>query len=300
MIVVFGSINLDIVTHVPRIPGPGETVLGPSYARIPGGKGANQALAARRAGADVQLVGSTGFDDFADAALSLLRAEGVDVTGVVRSSLPTGAAFISVDADGQNAITVAGGANAAAKGEQVAHASLGAGSVLMLQREVPDAESEIAARAARAAGARVVLNLAPSGTIPDSFLAELDILVMNEHEAADLAGALGLAGDHAVLSQHLQARHRISTVVTLGADGALGWEGGAMHQVPARPVAVVDTTAAGDTFVGAFAAALATGAPFQGALRRGVVAGSIAVTRHGAQPSIPTAAEIDAALASQG
>ena len=295
MIIVFGSINLDIVTHVPRIPGPGETVIGPSYTRIPGGKGANQALAARRAGAEVRLIGSTGFDDFADAALSLLRADGVDVTGVVRSSLPTGAAFISIDADGQNAITVAGGANAAAKGDHVRDFTKG--GVLMLQREVPDSEGEIAARAAKAAGARVMLNLAPSGAIPESYLDALDILLVNEHEAADLAGTLGLPADHAALARHLAERHGISTVVTLGGDGAVAWAEGEEHRAPARPVTVVDTTAAGDTFAGAFAAALAGGAGFADALRQGVVAGSLACTRLGAQPSIPRAAEIEAAQA---
>ena len=296
MIVVFGSINLDIVTHVARIPGPGETVIGPSYTRVPGGKGANQALAARRAGANVRLIGSTGFDEFADAALSLLRADGVDVTGVVRSSLPTGAAFISIDAAGQNAITVAGGANAAAKGDHVRDFT--AGSVLLLQREVPDSEGEIAARTAKAAGARVMLNLAPSGAIPESYLDALDILLVNEHEAADLATALGLPDDHAGLARHLEERHAISTVVTLGAAGAVAWARGEEHRAPANPVTVVDTTAAGDTFAGAFAAALAAGSGFAEALPRGVAAGSLACTRHGAQPSIPWAAEIEAALAS--
>ena len=299
MIVVFGSINLDIVTHVPRIPGPGETVIGPSYARIPGGKGANQALAARRAGAEVRLVGATGSDEFADAALSLLRADGVDLTGVVGSSKPTGAAFISIDAAGQNAITVAGGANAAAAGAQVEQLALSSSDILMLQREVPDAECELAARAARAKGARVLLNLAPSGAISDSYLGEIDVLIVNEHEAADLAAGLGRSGDYADLAAHLAERHAISTVVTLGADGAFGWDGGVSHRAPARPVVVVDTTAAGDTFAGAFAAALEAGMTFADALSRGVVAGSLAVTRHGAQPSIPTTAEIDAASAGQ-
>ena len=163
MITVFGSINLDIVTRVPRIPAPGETVLGQSYSKVPGGKGANQALAARRAGAAVRLVGATGIDAFADTALSLLRADGVDLSAVSQSSLPTGAAFISIDAHGQNAITVAAGANNAARGAQIEALQLRAGDILLLQREVPDAESEIAARATKACKARVILNLAPSG-----------------------------------------------------------------------------------------------------------------------------------------
>lgn len=296
MIVVFGSINLDIVTHVARIPAPGETVLGPSYARIPGGKGANQALAARRAGADVVLAGAAGVDDFADTALSLLRAEGVDVTGVAQSPLPTGAAFISIDSEGQNAITVAAGANGAAKGAQVEALSLNAHDILLLQREVPDAESEIAARSARARGARVLLNLAPSGAISDSYLGLVDILVVNEHEAADLAATLGLADDPAVLAGHLYERFATTTVVTLGREGAVYWENGTEHRVSAPSVQVVDTTAAGDTFTGALAAGLASGQDLATAVRRGVVAGSLACTRNGAQTSIPTAAAIDAAL----
>ena len=228
MIVVFGSINLDIVTHVPRIPGPGETVLGPSYARVPGGKGANQALAARRAGADVWLVGATGFDEFADAALSLLRADGVNLTGVVRSSLPTGAAFISVDAEGQNAITVAAGANAAVLGSQLEHVPLASGDILMLQREVPDAEGELAARTARARGARIVLNLAPSGVISDSYLSNLDVLIMNEHEAADLASGLGRSGELTELAAYLAQAHRLEHGRDAGRRGSgrlAGWTG---------------------------------------------------------------------------
>ncbi len=129
--------------------------------------------------------------------------------------------------------------------------------------------------------------------------AEIDVLIVNEHEAADLAAGLGRSGDYADLAAHLAERHAISTVVTLGADGAFGWDGGVSHRAPARPVVVVDTTAAGDTFAGAFAAALEAGMTFADALSRGVVAGSLAVTRHGAQPSIPTTAEIDAASAGQ-
>ena len=140
-------------------------------------------------------------------------------------------------------------------------------------------------------------NLAPSGVISDSYLSNLDVLIMNEHEAADLASGLGRSGELTELAAYLAQAHRLDTVVTLGGEGAVGWQDGREHRAPARPVTVVDTTAAGDTFAGAFSAALADGDGFEDALRRGVAAGSLAVTRHGAQPSIPTVAEIDAALA---
>ena len=297
MIVVFGSINIDLVTHVEHIAAPGETVLGQSYSRIPGGKGANQALAARRAGAKVALVGATGLDGFADTALSLLLAEGVDLTGVAHLDQPTGAAFIAVDASGQNAITVAAGANGQARGAQLDSVPVHESDILLLQREVPDQESARAAAIAKGRGCRIVLNLAPAGRIADDFLESIDVLVLNEHEAAYLAREFGLGADHTSLAKHLAERYGTATVVTLGAEGAVGWFEGAEHRAASPKIEAVDTTAAGDTFVGAFAAALDAGLPFGTALRRGTVAGSLACTRHGAQPSIPTGAEIDAVMA---
>ena len=301
MITVFGSINIDLVTSVERIAAPGETVLGPSYAVIPGGKGANQALAARRAGAEVALVGATGRDGFAGPALALLRDAGVVLDDVAEVDAPTGAAFIAVDAGGQNAITVAAGANAETRASQVRTATLRPGGLLLLQREVPDREGAAAARLARSAGVRTVLNLAPSGLVSNAYLSSIDVMVVNEHEAADLAAALGLGPDHGVLAQHLrQAFGVAATVVTLGSEGVIGWVDGEAHRVPCPKVAVVDTTAAGDSFVGAFAAALDAGLSFIEALRRGTAAGSLACTRAGAQTSIPLKAEIEALLAQAG
>ena len=301
MITVFGSINIDLVTSVERIAAPGETVLGPSYAMIPGGKGANQALAARRAGAEVALVGATGRDGFAGPALALLRDAGVVLDGVAEVDAPTGAAFIAVDAGGQNAITVAAGANAEAASSRIRAATLRHGGLLLLQREVPDREGQAAAILARTAGLRTVLNLAPSGLVSDSYLSSIDIMVVNEHEAANLAAALGLGPAHDVLAQHLRRAFGVSaTVVTLGSEGVVGWDGGVAHRVPCPKVAVVDTTAAGDSFVGAFAAALDAGLSFTEALRRGTAAGSLACTRAGAQTSIPWKADIEALLAQGG
>ena len=295
MIAVFGSINIDLVTSVERIAAPGETVLGRTYATIPGGKGANQALAARRAGAAVAMAGAVGLDGFATPALALLREAGVDLSGVATVEAPTGAAFITVDARGANAITVAAGANAEAKAAQLD--GLLSGGFLLLQREVPDAEGEAAARAARSRGLRTMLNLAPSGRLSDAFLGLVDVLVVNEHEAADLAGFLDLPDDQAGLAAYLRERFGIgATVVTLGAAGAVGWSEGVEHRAPCPAVEARDTTAAGDSFVGFFAAALDAGLPFADAMRRGTAAGSLACTVAGAQPSIPTRASVDALL----
>jgi len=297
VITVFGSLNIDLVTRVEAIPRPGETVLGPSYAVIPGGKGANQALAARRAGADVRLVAAVGDDGFADAALSLLLQEGVDCSLVRRVDAPTGAAFIAVDAAGENAIVVASGANALASASVLHSLPAGPGHVLLLQREVPEAEALAAARWMHAAGGRVVLNAAPAGAVPADLLACLNTLIVNEHEATVVGEALGLGGTVDAIAQGIDTRHRVTTIVTLGAEGVLGWTGGVRRTVPALPVRVIDTTAAGDAFCGAYAAALASGLHFSTALARATAAGSLACTTAGAQPSLPTAAAIDAALA---
>lgn len=297
MIAVFGSINIDLVTRVDKIPAPGETVLGPSYAVIPGGKGANQALAARRAGAEVALAGAVGADAFAQTALALLQAGGVDLSAVVTVDAPTGAAFISVDAKAENAIVVASGANALARASQLAALPLGKGDILLLQRETPDSEGEAAARHTRAAGARVILNLAPAGAISESYLRSLDILVMNEHEAQAVSDTFRLGlDDPADIARAIDARFGVAAIVTLGARGAIGWSGGTTCHATAPPVTVIDTTAAGDAFVGALAAALARGEPWTSAITEGVTAGSLACTQRGAQPSLPRLAAIHAAM----
>ncbi|MGL4975556.1 MAG: PfkB family carbohydrate kinase, partial [Bosea sp. (in: a-proteobacteria)] len=177
MIVVFGSINLDLVTPVARLPASGETVLGQAYAVHPGGKGANQALAARRAGADVSMVGAVGDDSFAEPALFLLREGGVDLARVAHVQAPTGAAFITVDGQGANQIVVASGANAQVRAAMLDGLTFASRDILLLQREVPEVECIVAARLAKAAGARVLLNLAPSGPLDPALLALLDMLV---------------------------------------------------------------------------------------------------------------------------
>jgi ribokinase len=295
MIVVFGSLNLDLVTRVERLPAAGETVIGPAYALHPGGKGANQALAARRAGAEVTLVGAVGRDGFAEIALALLAADGVDLSHLQHVDAPTGAAFIAVDAEGANQIVVAAGANAHARADAIAEISLGRRDVLLLQREVPEAECLAAARAMKAAGGRVILNLAPAGAPDPDLLACLDFLLVNEHEALVLAASRGWPErEPDAIACRCDAELGLSCVVTLGPAGCVAWYGGVRRRIEAPSVAVVDTVAAGDSFAGAFAAALSAGYGLSGALQRGLAAGSLACTVAGAQPSVPRRAEIEA------
>lgn len=295
MIIVFGSLNVDLVTPVERLPGAGETVLGPGYALHPGGKGANQALAARRAGAEVTLVGAVGRDGFAEIALGLLAEDGVDLSHVARVEVPTGAAFIAVDAAGSNQIVVAAGANALARADAVEALKPGEGDLLLLQREVPEGECLRAARAMRAGGGRVILNLAPAGEPDPALLALTDILIVNEHEALILARSLGwMETEPEVIAQRIDGERGAACIVTLGAAGAVGWHGGVRRRLEAPRVEAIDTVAAGDSFVGAFAAALQSGFGFSGALQRGLAAGSLACTIAGAQPSVPRREAIEA------
>ena len=310
MIVVFGSINIDLVARVTRIAAPGETVLAPCYAAIPGGKGANQALAARRAGAQVRLVGAVGRDSFADAALALLRADAVDLDGVATVDVATGIAFIAVDAQGENAITVAAGANALARASQIG--PMRAGDILLLQREVPDAQGMEAALVANRAGARVILNLAPAGHVTEQYLGLVDVLIMNEHEALALGAQYRMKGAGVdEVAAMLDREMEMSAIVTLGAAGAMAWHRGRHLAFAAPKIGVIDTTGAGDAFAGAFAAALAADSKgsasssrdfhgrFHDAMVFAIAAGSLACTKAGAQPSLPSASAI-AALASGG
>ncbi len=298
MITVFGSINVDLVTRVKRIPRPGETVHGTDYALIPGGKGANQALAARRAGAAVRMVGAVGNDDFAQTALRELQAGGVDLTAVTRRIGTTGVAIITVDETGENTIALSPGANAHADAATIPDDAFAAGDTLLLQMEVPLAQNYAAAARARAAGARVILSLAPYAPLSPDELAVFDMLIVNQHEAADLARHLAIAGGEPEATvTALAAKLDRAVVATLGPDGAVAADGREVTRVPALAVTPVDTTGAGDTFCGALAAWLDEGASFHTALARAAVAGSLAVTKAGAQPSFPTRAEIQQASA---
>ena len=292
MIVVFGSINVDLVACVARLPQPGETVAGISFATLPGGKGANQAVAARRAGADVAMAGAVGTDPFANTALSGLVAAGVDVAWVRRDAAPTGVALIHVDASGQNAITVIPGANASVLSAIVPDAALGPGNTLVLQLEVPiGAVCEIASRARRC-GARVVLNAAPAQALPAALLASLDVLIVNAIEAATLAAALGFPGTPEAFAAAMHRGYGCAAIVTLGPRGVLAAVDGSLFTGAAPAVDVVDTTGAGDALTGALAAALDRRAGWPRAIADGIAAGSLACTVAGAQSALPTVAPI--------
>lgn len=292
MIVVFGSINLDLIFSLPSLPGPGQTVLGPALRIEPGGKGANQAVAAARDGAEVAMAGAVGDDPFAAPALQGLRSAGVDLSRVTSLAVATGAAGIAVDPEGRNQIAVAAGANRLARADSVEDAALGPTTTLLLQMECDPVETAALVRRARARDTRIILNLAPPGPLEEDVLAALDYLVVNEDEADWLAARVGAAADAASLAAKLGT----GVVRTLGAGGAEAQHGGMLVRLPAQPVAVIDTTAAGDCLAGVFAAALDRGAPLRDALRRAVVAAGVCCTRAGSQGSLPTATETDAAL----
>jgi ribokinase len=297
MITVFGSINVDLVTRVAKSPLPGETVLGSDYQLIPGGKGANQALAARRAGAEVRLVGAIGDDDIGKTALIELEPAGVDLAAVAHRHGTTGVAIITVNDKGENTIVVSPGANATASAGQVPANAFSPGDTLLLQMEVPYGESMKVARIAHDAGARVVLSVAPFTPLTPPDLAPVSVIVVNEHEAADFARHVGLSarGDHAVVGA-LARRLDRTVIATLGPEGAMASGPEGLVRVPAIQVTPVDTTGAGDAFAGVLAAYLDQGADLKTAMARAAVAGSLACTKVGAQPSFPSRAQIEAAV----
>jgi ribokinase len=297
MLLVFGSINVDLVFTLPALPRGGETVLGERYVVAPGGKGANQAVAAARDGARVAMVGRVGRDAFAATALGSLKEAGVDIGGVAADEAPTGCAAIAVDPQGRNQIMVAAGANAHVNAGQVADAGLGPETTLLLQMEVPRAANAALIERARRAGCRVILNLAPAGALPDAALGAVDILTVNETEAAWLAEGRGLRADQPPsLARALAAALGATVVLTLGAAGAVAATRDALWSVPALPVTPVDTTGAGDAFVGVLAAGLDRGLTLDAALRRASVAAGLACLTLGAQPSLPRRDAIDAEL----
>ncbi len=291
MIVVFGSINLDLIFSVPRIPAPGETVLGPSTTIEPGGKGANQAVAAGRDGGSVIMAGAVGRDALADGALRLLRSAGVDLERVMAVEASTGCAAIAVDPDGNNAICVGSGANLLACASQIEGALLGPATTLVLQMEVPADQTAALIARGRASRARIVLNLAPAAALPEDALRALDVLVVNETEGAWLGIHLGCAATAEALRDCLGG---VAVVLTRGADGAEVAAADVVWLEPARAVDAIDTTAAGDCFVGVLAHRLDQGETLRAAVERATIAAALCCTRHGSQGSIPAAAETNA------
>jgi ribokinase len=292
MIVCFGSINLDLIFALPVLPLAGQTVLGPSVRIEPGGKGANQAVAAARDGAAVVFAGAVGRDALAEDALALMRRSGIDTSRIIADAGTTGCAAICVDESGRNLIAVGSGANLMARQAQVEDALLGPATTVLVQRETEAAEIEALIRRARQAGARIVLNLAPAGPLAPDAMRMLDLLVVNEHEAAWLAQDMGCGQDAGSLHRALG----VDVVVTLGEAGVDAATSRGPIRLGGHPVAAVDTTGAGDCFTGVLAAALDRGMALEPALRRANAAAALCCTRVGTQGSMPIRAETDAAL----
>jgi ribokinase len=296
MIVVFGSINLDLIFALPQIPAPGETVLGPTIRIEPGGKGANQAVAAARDGAHVIMAGAVGRDALATDALKLLKQANVDLSRVAETETTTGCAAISVDPQGRNAIAVGSGANLLAKATQIEDALLTPETTLVLQMEVPANQTSALIHRARVRRARIILNLAPAAALPIEALKALDILTVNETEAAWLAAHL----DCPATAQALHEKLRITVIRTLGENGLEAATSQGVQPIPARRITPIDTTAAGDCFVGVLAATLDRGGSLTDGLQRATAAAALCCLKPGSQSSLPYASEIDAYRATTG
>jgi ribokinase len=301
-VAVVGSLNMDLVAAAPTLPTAGETVMGTRLLHVPGGKGANQAVAAARLGCEVTMIGRVGDDDFGRRLLGHLHDDGVDVSHVtVTSNATTGVALIVVSEEGENQIVVIPAANAALTPADVAAAedTIAAADVMLLQFEVPMDTVEEAAAIADRYDTTVVLNPAPAAKLSAELLSHVDVLAPNETEAALLSS--GSAGQPALdAARRLQAMGPTVVVVTLGARGAAICENGEARLEPPYLVAnVVDTTAAGDAFLGALATALGEGRSTSAALELAMAAGALSVTRDGAQPSLPRRAEVEHLIAMQ-
>jgi ribokinase len=293
---VVGSINMDVVATAARHPKIGETVIGESLQYFPGGKGANQAVAAAKVDATVSMVGKLGNDTFADDLFEFLKAQQVDVSQVSRTKAPSGSAFITVAKDGDNSIIVFPGANDQLAPSDLHGLKFTETDVVLSQFETPTPTIEAAFRRAREAGATTVLNPAPAGLSPGRLLELTDVLVVNETELATLLGHRRLPEDIVEAARGLRSSNNQTVVVTLGSKGAVGVVEDQPVQIAGRKVYAVDTTGAGDCFVGTLAAELASGSSTADALQFANAAASLCVQRKGAGPSMPSRKDVEKAL----
>ncbi len=301
-VVVVGSLNVDLVVGLERMPAPGETVMGETLERHPGGKGLNQAVAAARLGARVSMIGTVGSDDSGVWLQGIVCTEGIDATGIISADGPSGTALIEVDPTGMNRIVVIAGANAALTAADVTAAinAIDGVAVVLTQGEIPLEAITAAMAAGRACGARTILNPAPVRDYPASLLALVDFLVPNEHEAAHLSGLpTDSLVDASEAARHFTGEGVPNAIITRGARGAVWVSPSSSGSVPAYRVTPVDTVAAGDAFCGGLAAALASGDPLPVALRWASAAGALATTIAGAVPSLPTRDAVEQLLTSE-
>ena len=296
-VLVIGSLNMDLVAVCQRLPAKGETILGDKFMTFPGGKGGNQATAAAKLGAKVYMAGSVGKDSFGDELLQSLQSNAVNTHYVQRHGEPTGIALITVDAAGMNTIVVVPGANNGCGRNHVDEALSGVGEpgILILQHELPRHTVEYAVRAAHLQGWMIIVNPAPARPVPREMLSKIDVLIPNETEAGALTGRSIESEQDAVLAAKELVNAGVGwAVITLGSKGAVCCSQEESYCIEALKVSAIDTTAAGDAYIGALASALAEGRPMLEGLYFAGAAAAFSVTRRGAQPSLGTREEIEA------